>query len=131
MSRRPPRADRGSVTPLVIGMVLCLLLLGCGVTAAGSAFLGQQRLRHLCDGAATVAADTGAVTGMSETGAAAAAAQYLAVRDTGVAAGATVTPDAVRLTCSGSITIAFGGLFGAPTIEATVVSMGRPTFTTE
>ena len=38
--------DRGSVTPLVIGMMVCLLLLTAGVTAAGSAFLAGQRLQR-------------------------------------------------------------------------------------
>ena len=53
------QSDRGSVTPLVIGMMVCLLVLTAGVTAAGSAFLAGQRLQRLCDGA--VAAAVGAV----------------------------------------------------------------------
>src|SRR5699024_10806774 len=51
----PAARDRGSVTPLVIGMVLCLLLLGAGVTAATSAFLARQNLQHSCDSAADAA----------------------------------------------------------------------------
>ena len=57
---RAPDGERGSVTPLVIGMMVCLLLLTAGVTAAGSAFLAGQRLQRLCDGA--VAAAVGAST---------------------------------------------------------------------
>ncbi len=130
-SDNPESADRGSVTPLVIGMMFCLLLLGCGVTAAGSAFLGHQRLRNLCDGAATVAADAGAVTGNSDAGAHHAAAEYLAVRAPDVVASAVITPDGVRLTCSTDITVAFGALFGHPTVRGTITSVGRSTFTTE
>ena len=48
--------DSGSVTPLIIGMMLCLLILGAVVTADCSAFLDGQRLPHLCDGAAAAAA---------------------------------------------------------------------------
>lgn len=40
-------SDRGSITPLVIGMFVCLLILTAGVTAAGSAFLAGQRLQRL------------------------------------------------------------------------------------
>ena len=50
--------DRGSITPLVIGMFVCLLILTAGVAAAGSAFLAGQRLQRLCDGAV---AENGAV----------------------------------------------------------------------
>ena len=130
-SRGTEGADRGSVTPLVIGMMFCLLLLGCGVTAAGSAFLGHQHLRNLCDGAATVATDAGAVTGNSETGAHQAAAEYLAIRAPDVTTTATITADGVQLTCAADITITFGALFGHPTIRATTTSTGRSTFTTE
>ena len=50
-----PQDDRGSVTPLIIGMLVCLLVLTAGVTAAGSAFLAGQRLQGLCDGAVAAA----------------------------------------------------------------------------
>lgn len=130
-SRAETDTDRGSVTPLVIGMMFCLLLLGCGVTAAGSAFLGHQHLRNLCDGAATVATDAGAVTGNSNAGAHQAAAEYLAIRAPDITATATITPGGVRLTCNTNITVTFGALFGHPTIHATTTSTGRSTFTTE
>jgi hypothetical protein len=51
-----PRTDTGSAMPLVIGMVVCLLLLGAGITAATSAFLARANLQHVCDGAASAAA---------------------------------------------------------------------------
>ena len=84
-------ADRGSVTPLVIGMMVCLLVLTAGVTAAGSAFLAGQRLQRLCDGA--VAAAVGAVNpqrtsapGSRSADPIAAANEYLRVRGPDVGA---------------------------------------------
>ena len=133
MNRSPksPEADddRGSITPLVIGMLLCLLLLGAGVTAAGSAFLAGQRLRHLCDGAAATAAgaitDTGTVATVENS-----VNNYLAVRGAGPAVGIDLDGTTLTLTCSADYPITFGSLFGSPTVHRTVTSSAQTHLTT-
>lgn len=124
------RDDRGSVTPLVIGMVLCLLLLCAGVTAATSAFLAHQRLQNACDGAAAAAADAVAVGLSPGGGAAESAAQaadgYLRARSPEVSAAADASGGTVRLTCRATAAVTFGALFGSPTLSQTVQSVGRP-----
>lgn len=124
--------DRGSVAPLVIGMVLCLLLLGAGVTAATSAFLAHQRLQNACDGAAASSAsatlddyydDTTAPATADE--AEAAALQYLRPRHAGVRVHAQPSPDAVRLTCTDTAEITLGALFGVGTLAVEAHAVGR------
>jgi hypothetical protein len=122
-------ADRGSATPLIVGMMFCLLFLGAGLTAAGSAVLGKQRIQHLCDGAAATAADTAAVSGGSDDAATTAARDYLAVRDTRIGAFAHVNAAEVHLACTGETPITFGVLFGAPTVHVDVEAVGRPHYT--
>jgi hypothetical protein len=124
-------ADDGSVTPLVIGMVICLLVLTAGVTAAGSAFLAGQRLQRLCDGA--VAAAVGAVdprresvAGSSASGPITAAHEYLRVRGPDVGAVVTLNPQTVLARCSNSAPITFGVVFGVPTLERTVIAESQP-----
>jgi len=124
-------ADRGSITPLVIGMFVCLLVLTAGVTAAGSAFLAGQRLQRLCDGA--VAAAVGAVDPARSSGSGvrvadpiAAANQYLQVRGPDVGAIVTVGVQTINARCSNVAPITFGALFGSPTITRTVTSTSQP-----
>lgn len=126
-----PDGERGSVTPLVIGMMVCLLLLTAGVTAAGSAFLAGQRLQRLCDGA--VAAAVGSVDprrasaeSVSLSGPVAAANQYLSVRAPDVGAVVTVGATTVSARCSNEAPITFGALFGSPTLSRSVTSTSRP-----
>jgi hypothetical protein len=126
---RQPDNDTGSVTPLIIGMMFCLLFLGAAITAAGSAFLAHQHVQHLCDGAATTAADTAAVTGGSDAAATQAATDYLTIRGNNTTATATVAADGVHLTCQADIPITLGALFGQPTLHLTVPAVGRPTYT--
>lgn len=123
--------DRGSITPLVIGMFVCLLLLTAGVTAAGSAFLAGQRLQRLCDGA--VAAAVGAVdpartsaAGVAVSDPVTAANRYLAVRGPDVGAVITVGAETVTAQCSNDAPITFGAVFGFPTISRTVTSTSQP-----
>lgn len=123
--------DRGSITPLVIGMFVCLLILTAGVTAAGSAFLGGQRLQRLCDGA--VAAAVGAVdparssaTGVAVGDPIAAANQYLGVRGPDVGAVITVGAQTITARCSNETRVTFGALFGFPTVSRTVTSTSQP-----
>lgn len=122
------RHDAGSVTPLVIGMMLCLLILGAGVTAAGSAFLAGQRTQHLCDGAAATAAGT--LTGdNTDTGPAIqAAAAYLATRGSNAASTLDRQGDTITLICSTDSPITFGALFGSPTLHRTTSATARTTY---
>ncbi|MET3804100.1 hypothetical protein ABIB25_001086 [Nakamurella sp. UYEF19] len=122
-------SDRGSVTPLIIGMMLCLLLLGAGITAAGSAFLAGQRLQHLCDGAVAAAADT--LTGPTNGSPAAdtTVATYLATRNSQIATRITYHDTTVNLTCTTDTPITFGALFGTPTLHRTVNANARTNYT--
>ena len=119
--------DDGSVTPLVIGMMLCLLLLAAGITAAGSAFLAGQRTEHLCDGAVATAAGT--LTGPHGNGqlAADAATTYLATRSSQVAGNLDQQGDTLTLTCTTDAPITFGALFGSPTLHRTITATARTT----
>ncbi len=123
--------DRGSVTPLVLGMMVCLLVLTAGVTAAGSAFLAGQRLQRLCDGA--TAAAVGAIdprrTSAESVGLAdpiAAANRYLQIRGPDVGAVVTLGATSVSTQCSNEAPITFGALFGTPTLSRTVTSTSQP-----
>lgn len=120
--------DTGSVTPLIIGMMLCLLILAAGITAAGSAFLAGQRTQHLCDGAATTAAGT--ITGDNpDTSAAAdAAAGYLATHGSNATTNLQFNGDTLTLTCSTDSPITFGALFGSPTLHRTTTATARTTY---
>lgn len=137
IASRPARrgADAGSVMPLVLGMVVCLLLLGAGVTAATSAVLARANLQHVCDGAASAAADATQRTALttaltaSDDVAASAAADYLGARASGTSVAAAVTADSVRLACRTEASIAFGALFGTPTLTVTVQSVAHPVLT--
>jgi hypothetical protein len=53
------RDDRGSITPLLVGFLLVLLLLVAVVVDASSAYLHRQRLATLAEGAALQGADLG------------------------------------------------------------------------
>lgn len=109
-------------------MVACLLLLAAGLTAATSVFLGQQRLRSVCDGAAVAGADAVsavAITANSHADGPArdAVAAYLAARSPQVAADVVVDGPTVRLTCRASTEVTFGALFGTRVLEQHVVSV--------
>ncbi len=120
--------DNGSVTPLVIGMMICLLILGAGVTAAGSAFLAGQRLQHLCDGAAATAAGT--ITDQDATSEQVADSinDYLTVRDSRVAAAVDLQSPTLTLTCTSDTPITFGALFATPTLRRTVTATARTSY---
>ncbi|MFB9312896.1 pilus assembly protein TadG-related protein [Nocardioides plantarum] len=61
-SRREPRSrdERGSVTPLIIGFAIVLLMVIAVVVDASAAFLRRQDLATLAEGAALQGADLGA-----------------------------------------------------------------------
>jgi hypothetical protein len=121
--------------PLVIGMVVCLLLLGAGVTAATSAVLARANLQHVCDGAASAAADAARRIALTTSQpatddvAAEAAADYLGARSTATGIAAAVSGDAVQLACSAEAPIAFGALFGSATLAITVRSVAHAVLT--
>ena len=120
------------MTPLVLGMVVCLLLLGAGVTAATSAFLARQRLQADCDGAAAAAADAaeahyyGGNGALSKDAALTGAQQYLATRSARVSVSTDISGGSVVLACTSTSDIALGALFGYGTATQTVRSVGRP-----
>jgi hypothetical protein len=58
--RRWDHQERGSVTVLIIGLAVVLLMMTAVVTDASAAYLQRQGLDTLADGAALTAADTGA-----------------------------------------------------------------------
>lgn len=130
VSRAGP-SDRGSVLPLILGMVVCVLLLGVGVTAATSVFLARANLQHVCDGAASAAAEATernaatSILGASSALAEDAAAQYLAPRAAGTRIAAALDGDWARLACTANAPVAFGALFGHPIVEIAVDSVGH------
>ncbi len=133
-SRDGGERTRGSVTPLILGMALILLLLGLGVAAAGSAFLNHQQLQALCDGAAAAAGDTvrpdpagGASVDPSPSAAVQAADSYLQTHGVRVDVQAVVSAGSVRLTCRMTAPVSFAGLFQLDDVQFGAQSVGRPT----
>lgn len=119
--------DGGSITPLILGLTLCLLILVAGVTATGAAFLGRTRLQNQCDGAALAAGDAADIPGRPRRAAAAndAAIGYLAVRPGPVGVRVVVGTDTVTAACWTDTPITFGALFGMPTLRQDVESSSR------
>jgi len=120
------RADRGSTVPLIVGFFLVSLLMVAGAIAAGDAFVQQRGLQSACDGAAADAAgsavdlDRGVGVGTGDAlrfaDVDSAIAAYLA-RDpsrSSVRVSARLSPDrrTITLTCTDTVTIAFGSFFG-------------------
>lgn len=124
--RHPAQHDRGSVTPLVIGMMLCLLILGAGVIAAGSAVLARRNLQSACDGAAAAAAGDTTIdqltAGRTSTFAAS-IDDYLHSRMPGAVGTPGATPTAVTAHCEDEASVTFGVLFGNPTVHLSVDSV--------
>lgn len=56
----PGRDERGTVTLLIVGLALVLLMMAAVVTDASAAYLQRQGLDTLADGAALAGADAGA-----------------------------------------------------------------------
>ena len=123
-ARRAAQRDRGSVTPLVIGMVACLLLLSAAVIALGSAAGARADIRHACDGAVAFVADghlaTAAAVDVSAT-----AAAYLAEHYPGATVGAELVGNTVTARCAARSPVAFGAIFGVPEIEVNTVVHAR------
>jgi Flp pilus assembly protein TadG len=58
--RRGSRDERGTVTLLIVGLAVVLLMMTAVVTDASAAYLQRQGLDTIADGAALTAADAGA-----------------------------------------------------------------------
>lgn len=125
----PASDDRGSITPLVIGMMLCLLILGAGVTAAGSAFLAGQRLQHLCDGAAATAAGTLTDHASGDRSVIDAINGYFAVRHSAATTTTNLNGSTLTLTCADDMPITFGALFGSATLHRVVTATAHTGYT--
>jgi Flp pilus assembly protein TadG len=119
--------DAGSITPLILGMTLCLMLLVAGITAAGSAFLAHNRLQNQCDGAALVAVTAAGVPSRPRAVKAAnnAAIGYLAIRPGNVGVTVSIGDTSVTATCWATAEITFGAMFLTPTVQQTVTSHAR------
>jgi uncharacterized membrane protein len=111
-------AERGSTLPLVLVCWLVAALMAFGAIAASDAFLEQQQVQSVCDGAALAAANA-----TDE----AAVADQLADGGTALHSWSTET-DGVEVTvrCTRHVEIAFGWLFlGGQPLERTAVAAAR------
>lgn len=122
--------DVGSMTPMILGLALMLLLLVAGVTAVGSAFLARQDVQHVCDGAAAVAGDAVAGGNGDPVAIATRAAQeYLARpqrRPLRVQVAVRFEGGAPHLACTGRAEVSFAGLFAVEDVAFEVEAVGRP-----
>ncbi len=120
-------ADTGSTVPLILGLFLIVLILVAGSVAAGDAFVQQNQLQDVCDGAAVAAASTAdldsgrhvddADAGFLVLGAVDAAVEQYRDRDPdrqAVAMLASLSADdqSVTARCTQTRTIAFGSWIG-------------------
>ncbi|MGY1691259.1 pilus assembly protein TadG-related protein [Geodermatophilus sp. SYSU D01105] len=135
------QSERGSTLPLVLVCWLVAALMAFGAIAASDAFLEQQQVQAVCDGAALAAANatdeatlyaTGLGTALPLTAAStqAAVADQLADGGTPLHAWSAET-DGVEVTvhCTRRVEIAFGWLFlgGEPLDRTAVASARAPT----
>ena len=130
--------ERGSTLPFVLVCWLVAALMAFGAVAASDAFLEQQQVQSICDGAALAAANAadeavlygsgiGSDLPLTRGTARAAVADQLSDAAAGLDAWAAET-DGVEVTvrCARSVEIAFGWLFlaGEP-LERTAVATAR------
>jgi Flp pilus assembly protein TadG len=130
--------EEGSTLPFVLVCWLVAALMAFGAIAASDAFLEQQQVQSVCDGAALAAADqadeavvysqgVGAQLPLTRSAAEAAVADQLA--DAGVALDAwSAETDGVEVTvrCTRDVHIAFDWLFlGGEPLERTAVASAR------
>ena len=133
-----PGSERGSTLPLVLVCWLVAALMAFGAVAASDAFLEQQRVQSVCDGAALAAANqadeavlyargVGAELPLTRAAAQAAVADQLA--DGGIALdrwSAETDGAEVTVRCTRYVDIAFGWLFlGGEPLERTAVASAR------
>ena len=137
---RAPRPDpeRGSTLPFVLVCWLVAALMAFGAVAASDAFLEQQEVQSVCDGAALAAANQadeavvyarGVGTELPLTRAAAQAAVADQLADGGIRLDAwSAETDGAEVTvrCTRYVDIAFGWLFlGGDQLERTAVASAR------
>ena len=131
-------AERGSMLPLVLVCWLVAALMVFGAIAASDAFLEQQQVQSVCDGAALAAANAtdeaavyagGVGTTLPLTRASTQAAVADQLADGGIALQSWSTEtDGVEVTvrCTRHVEIAFGWLFlGGQPLERTAVAGAR------
>jgi hypothetical protein len=130
--------EAGSTLPFVLVCWLVAALMVFGAIAASDAFLEQQEVQSLCDGAALAAADqvdeaiayavgVGAELPLTRAAAQAAVADQLADAGVELDAWSAETDGAeVTVRCTRSVHIAFGWLFlGGQPLERTAVASAR------
>jgi uncharacterized membrane protein len=137
---RPAERDpeRGSTLPFVLLCWSVAALMVLGAIAASDAFLQQQRVQSVCDGAALAAADrvdaaavyrsgVGTALPLTTDEAQAAVAEHLAAGGERLDAWSAQTDGTeVTLRCTRSVPIAFGWLFlGGRPLERTAVASAR------
>ena len=120
---RPRDGERGSTLPFVLVCWLVAALMAFGAIAASDAFLEQQEVQSVCDGAALAAANqadeavlytdgVGTDLPLTRAGAQAAVADQLADGGTALDAWSAETDGAeVTVRCTRYVEIAFGWLF--------------------
>ena len=131
-------AERGSTLPFVLVCWLVAALMSFGAIAASDAFLEQQEVQSICDGAALAAANeadqaavytfgVGAQVPLSRSAAQAAVADQLADGGIQLDTWSAETDGAeVTVTCTRFVTIAFDWLFtGGEPLERTAVASAR------
>jgi len=136
--RRDEAGERGSTLPFVLLCWLLAALMVFGAIAASDAFLEQQEVQSVCDGAALAAAGStdegalytqgvGAQLPLTEAGAQTAIAQHLAVDGARLDGWSARTDGAeVTVRCTRYSDIAFGWLFlGGRPLERTAVAGAR------
>jgi hypothetical protein len=133
--------DRGSTLPFVLISWVVAALMTFGAIAASDAFLKQQEVQSLCDGAALAAAGTadesavyrqgvGPQLPLTRAAAEQAVAEQLAAQGTRLDSWSAATDGAeVTVRCTRRVRIAFGWLFlgGAPLDRTAVAAARAPT----
>ncbi len=130
--------ERGSTLPFVLVCWLVAALMAFGAIAASDAFLEQQEVQAVCDGAALAAANeadeavlyaegVGTELTLTRAGAQAAVADQLADGGTPLDAWSAETDGAeVTVRCTRHVQIAFGWLFlGGEPLERTATASAR------
>jgi hypothetical protein len=135
--------DEGSILPLILGFFLVALMMVAGTVSFAQSFVQQQGLQDVCDGAAAAAASAANLDRDTALGAGPSlrfdevqrvVAGYLA-RDAGradVQSAVTLSADArqLRLTCTETLPVAFGAMFGkGDGVRHTVHSAARAPLT--
>ncbi|SFK33284.1 pilus assembly protein TadG-related protein [Geodermatophilus ruber] len=138
MQRDRQATERGSTLPLVLVCWLVAAFMAVGAIAASDAFLEQQEVQSICDGAALAAANAtdesvlytagvGSALPLTRASTQAAVADQLADGGTRLDAWSAETDGAeVTVRCTRWVQIAFGWLFlGGQPLERTAVASAR------